>query len=230
MVNPVLVALDLPDREEARRLAKAVKPHVGGFKVGLELIMAAGPVVISDMADLGLPVFADAKLHDIPNTVAGAAREIGERGARWVTVHSSGGRAMIESAVDGMRQGGDGGVLAVTVLTSLSETDLAEIGMGRDLTAQTVRLASLAAGSGAEGVVCSPLELGAIKNAQPGLLMVTPGIRPEGTGVDDQVRIATPRSALDAGADLLVIGRPITSAPDPAAAASRIARSIGVNT
>lgn len=229
MVNPVLVALDVPDRDAALSLARLVLPHVGGFKVGLELLMACGPSVISDLAELGLPVFADAKLHDIPNTVGGAAREIGKRGARWVTVHSSGGRAMVEAAVEGMNGAGSGGVLAVTVLTSLSAPDLPAIGVVPDVTELAVKLAGLAANAGAEGVVCSPLELHAIGRAHPGLIRVTPGIRPPGSDPGDQKRVATPRAALDAGADFLVVGRAITAAPDPAAEAARIANSILAN-
>ncbi len=191
------------------------------------MVMAEGPTIISEIADMGLPVFADAKLHDIPNTVFAAAKQIGLHGARWVTVHSTGGKAMIEAAVEGFLTGGGGGVLAVTVLTSLDRSDLSDIGIGRDVIEETLTLAGLAAESGAEGVVCSPLELGAVVQHQPDLLKVTPGMRTTGTASGDQKRTATPQEALARGADLIVIGRAITSRPDPAVAAAEIARSIG---
>lgn len=226
-MNPVLLALDVADAESALRLAESVRPHVGGFKVGLELVMAEGPSIISEIADMGLPVFADAKLHDIPNTVFAAAKQIGLRGARWVTVHSTGGRAMIEAAVEGFQTGGGGGVLAVTVLTSLDRSDLSDIGIGRAVIEETLTLAGLAAESGAEGVVCSPLELGAVVEHRPDLLKVTPGIRTSDTASGDQKRTATPEEALARGADLIVIGRAIASRPDPGVAAAEIARSIG---
>ncbi len=227
-MNPVIVALDVAEGHSAHKLAAELRPHVGGFKVGLELIMAEGAVIIAQIAELGLPVFADAKLHDIPNTVSAAARKIGQRGARWVTVHSSGGREMIEAAVEGFAAGGGGGVLAVTVLTSMAQSDLEETGFQGDLAERALTLAGLAAASGAEGVVCSPLEVSELVAAQPALLKVTPGIRPEGMEVGDQKRTATPVRALAMGADLLVIGRAITSAPSPAKAAAEIARSVGI--
>ena len=226
-MNPILVALDVADAASARELAMSVRPHVGGFKVGLELIMAEGPVIVSEVARLGLPVFADVKLHDIPNTVFGAARQVGRHGARWITAHSSGGQDMIEAAVEGFAEGGGGGVLAVTVLTSMDREDLLAIGVGADVGDETLILANLAARSGAEGVVCSPLELGALIRSQPDLLKVTPGIRPPGTTSDDQKRTADAAGALAAGADLLVVGRAITSKPDPGLAAAELARSLG---
>ncbi len=227
-MNPILVALDVSDGETGRNLAGSLRAYVGGFKVGLELIMAEGPSIISEIAELGLPVFADAKLHDIPNTVSAAARQIGLRGARWLTVHSTGGKEMIEAAVEGFTAGGGGGVLAVTVLTSIDQSDLTEAGFGGDVAERVLTLAQLAAASGAEGVVCSPLELNALVDSPPGLLKVTPGIRPPGTPAGDQKRTATPEEALAMGADLLVVGRAITSARDPRAAAAEIARSVGI--
>lgn len=226
-MNPILLALDVPDAESAHELAEAVRPHVGGFKVGLELIMAEGPSIVSEIVAMGLPVFADVKLHDIPNTVSAAARQIGRRGARWLTVHSTGGRAMMEAAVEGFDAGGGGGVLAVTVLTSLDRSDLSDIGLGGDVAEKAVTLAGLAADCGTEGVVCSPLELAALVASQPGLLKVTPGIRTRDVVSSDQKRTATPEDALAMGADLIVVGRAITSRPDPGRAAAEIARSIG---
>lgn len=225
---PILVALDVPTAEEAVRLAQALAPHVGGFKVGLELLMGPGPGTVGAIAQLGRPVFADAKLHDIPNTVEASAAALARMGARWVTVHASGGREQMQAAVEGLHRGAGGrevGVLGVTVLTSLDDSDLAQIGFGRTAGSQTSRLAKLAAGSGAEGVICSPRELGVVASVAPELLKVTPGIRPGGSD-DDQKRVTTPEEAIDRGADWLVIGRPITKAPDPVEAAIQIAASI----
>lgn len=231
MVNPILVALDFDDPVKARSLASALSGHVGGFKVGLELIMSSGPAVISEIAELGLPVFADVKLHDIPNTVRKAARAVGSHGARWLTVHAAGGRAMIEAAIDGMsayRSSGGNGILAVTVLTSLNRKDLEEVRLGSDVEEVTLALAALAADARAEGIVCSPNEVSAVARSEPSLLRVTPGIRPSGSASQDQKRVATPDDALAAGADWLVVGRAITAAPDPVGAAKEIAASLGV--
>ncbi len=224
MVNPILVALDVPDAEDALRLARVVEPHVGGFKVGLELLMGEGPAVVSSIAELGRPVFCDAKLHDIPNTVEAAARRIGASGARWLTVHASGGADMMKAAAYGLSDGSDGhaGVLAVTVLTSLDEAALAATGVANDIGTHVGILAALAAGSGAEGVVCSVRELGVVRAVAPQLTKVTPGVRPTGSAPGDQARVATPAEAVAAGADLLVIGRPITRADDPGSAAAAI--------
>jgi len=219
--NPILVALDVGTAEEAVRLAKALAPYAGGFKVGLELLMGPGPAVVAALAALGKPVFADAKLHDIPTTVARAARQLGRLGARWVTVHAAGGSRMLRAAVMGLEEGAGGrpaGVLAVTVLTSMSADDLAEGGVSGTPGRQTARLAKLAGSAGCEGVVCSPEEIGVIAQVAPDLLKVTPGIRPPGTSTDDQRRIASPAEAIKRGADYLVIGRPILQAPDPGAA------------
>ena len=225
MVNPILVALDVPSAKDALRLAEALEAHVGGYKVGLELLMGAGPAVVTTLAGLGKPVFCDAKLHDIPNTVAAAAARIGALGARWVTVHAAGGAAMLQAAVEGLADGAggrDAGVLAVTVLTSLDDRALAAAGVADGVQAQTGRLAVLARSAGVEGVVCSVAELATVSHHAPGLLKVTPGVRPAGTSVGDQKRVATPRRAVSDGADLIVIGRPITRAADPVAAAEAI--------
>jgi orotidine-5'-phosphate decarboxylase len=223
--NPILVALDVNTAEEAVRLAKALSPEVGGFKVGLELLMGPGPGVVASLAALGRPVFADAKLHDIPTTVGRAARQLGRLGARWVTAHAAGGTRMLRSAVEGLAEGAGGrpaGILAVTVLTSMTAEDLAEAGVSGTPGRQTARLARLATSAGCEGVVCSPEELGVIAQVAPALLKVTPGIRPPGTETHDQSRTASPAEAIRRGADYLVIGRPIVRASDPGAAARTI--------
>ncbi len=216
--NPILVALDVGSAEEALRLAKLLLPSVGGFKVGLELLMGPGPAVISALATLGKPVFADAKLHDIPTTVGRAARQLGRLGARWITVHAAGGSRMLQSAVEGIEEGSGGrraGVLAITVLTSMNAGDLAAAGVTGTPGRQTARLAKLAAATGCEGVICSPNELGVIAQVAPDLLKVTPGIRLRGTESHDQRRIASPAEAIERGADYLVIGRPVVRASDP---------------
>ena len=229
MVNPVLVALDLPNLKQAEQLARTLKDHVGGFKVGLELLMSEGPDAVSRIADLGLPLFADAKLHDIPNTVQNTARALASRGARWVTAHVGGGTQMLEAAVAGLNSGSgsrSAGVLGVTVLTSLDNEDLEALGVFRSVHAQTLELARLARSAGAEGVICSPLEVASVKSIAPGLKAVTPGIRLHDSATHDQKRTSTPIEALEAGADLIVVGRAITDATDPAAAAFSIVESL----
>jgi len=220
-MNPVLVALDLPDMEWAEALARRLVPHVGGFKVGLELMMSEGPEAVSRISSIGLPVFADAKLHDIPNTAAAAARQLGARGARWVTAHAAGGAAMLEAVAESL--GETGGMLAVTVLTSLGEDDLAGTGVTGTVVSQVRRLSALAVSAGAEGVVCSVKEIAAAKEVSTGLLVVTPGIRLDPSHRHDQRRVATPGEAVAAGADLIVVGREITGAADPETAAIEIA-------
>jgi len=228
MVNPLLVALDVPTGDEALRLATMLQAHVGGFKVGLELLMGEGPVVVSRITELGLPVFVDAKLHDIPNTVGRAARRLGEIGARWVTVHAAGGEEMVRVAADALAGASEGkaGVLAVTVLTSLDERDLAVAGVGRALGDQVAAMSQLAASVGAEGVICAVSEASRVRELALNLIVVTPGIRPTGEGAADQRRAATPTAAIRAGADLLVVGRPITAAADPVASAISISEEI----
>ena len=220
MVSRVLVALDVPEGDRALELATLLRPHVGGFKVGLELLMGEGPGLVTRVADLGAPVFVDAKLHDIPNTVAGAIRRLGGLGLRWVTVHASGGEEMVRVAVEGLAEssGGEAGVLAITVLTSLDAQGLASVGVGRSVGDQAEAMSRLAASAGAEGVVCAVPEVSRVKALGLDLTVVTPGIRPAGSDNSDQKRVATPGGATTAGADLLVVGRPITAAPDPVAA------------
>ena len=175
------------------------------------------------MAGLGRPVFADAKLHDIPSQVEAAARKLGEFGARWITAHAGGGKVMLEAAVAGIDAAGHrGGILGVTVLTSLTAADLSAVGIESTPGKLTSRLARLSAAAGCEGVICSPQELGVVNDVAPGLLRVTPGIRPASATGDDQARVATPGEAIRRGADWLVVGRPITAADDPVAAAAAI--------
>jgi len=226
---PIVVALDVPNAEEAIRLARAVSDSVGGFKIGLELLMGPGAGLVGVLNQLGKPVFVDAKLHDIPQTVERAARQLGMAGARWLTAHAAGGPAMLEAAVKGLRSGARGrpaGILAITVLTSLNDAILAHSGVPVTAGKLTSKRARLAAEAGVEGVVCSVKELGVISEVAPELAKVTPGIRPIGSDPADQQRVATPEEAIRRGADLLVIGRPITRAADPGAAAAEIARSI----
>lgn len=227
----IIVALDVPGVEAAVQLAEKLHGHVGLFKVGKELFTAAGPAVVRDLVVRGNQVFLDLKFHDIPNTVGAAARQAGMLGVSLLTVHASGGRKMIAAAAEGVRAAAKttgsarpARVLAVTALTSLSAGDLAEIGFLGSPEEVVVRLARLAQSAGADGVIASPREIAAIRQAcGSDFLIVTPGIRPAAGTRDDQARTATPASAIGAGADYLVIGRPITAAADPAAAAKAIA-------
>lgn len=228
-MNPLLVALDVPTAEEAVRLAERLVDHVGGFKIGLELLMGPGPATLAAIRQLGKPVFADAKLHDIPNTTERAARQLGALGARWVTVHASGGADMMKAAVAGLKDGSRGniaGILAVGVLTSLDDSGLASVGITGTPGKQVARLARLAQSAGVEGMVCSVRELGDVAQVAPGLLKVTTGIRPTGEDRADQVRVGTPAEAIRRGADLIVVGRPITRAKDPVAAARAVVTEI----
>jgi orotidine-5'-phosphate decarboxylase len=218
-------ALDFPAWTAAEPFARAVAPEVGILKVGLELFAAEGPSVVRAAAALGRPVFLDLKLHDIPNTVEGAARAAARSGASLLTVHASGGGEMIRAALRGA--GPQLRVLAVTVLTSLDAAALDRVGLSGPPGDAVVRLARLAADAGAHGLVCSPLEVAAVRAALgAGPLLVVPGVRPAGTARGDQARVATPQEAIRAGADVLVLGRPLRDAPDPAAAARAIARDL----
>ncbi|MGH8925763.1 MAG: orotidine-5'-phosphate decarboxylase [Acidimicrobiia bacterium] len=224
-MTQLFVALDFDSSEKAVRMAAGLVPHVDGFKVGLELMLGPGPATIAAIRQLGKPVFADAKLHDIPNTVAGAARQLGRLGARFVTVHASGGQAMLAAAVAGLAEGASGhasGVLAITVLTSLDDDTLKSTGFGGTLGEQVARLTRLAAKSGCEGAVCAVKQLGVVAQVAPDLVRVTPGIRNEPAG-DDQLQTVNAAEAVARGADIIVVGRPITRAPDPVAAARSIA-------
>jgi orotidine-5'-phosphate decarboxylase len=224
-VTELFVALDFDSAEKAVRMANELAPLVDGFKVGLELLLGPGPATIAAIRQLGKPVFADAKLHDIPNTVSGAARQLGRLGARYVTAHASGGPAMLAAAVEGLSDGASGhpaGILGITVLTSLDEAGLKSLGVTGTLGEQVARLSKVAAGSGCEGVVCATKQLGVVTQVAPDLLRVAPGIRNEVSG-DDQVQVGAAEEALARGADIIVVGRPITKAADPMRAASALA-------
>ena len=224
MLNPIFVAVDTPTIAEARALVRAVGPHVGGVKLGLEFFCANGPVGIAAIAAEGLPVFLDLKLHDIPNTVAGALHSLAGLAPAIVTVHAAGGLAMLAAARAAAPVATK--VIAVTVLTSLDDDDLAQAGVAGGAAAQVARLAGVVRTAGLDGVVASPHESAAVRIAWPGATIVVPGVRPAGSAVGDQKRVMTPRDALAAGASVLVIGRPITAATDPAAAAAAIVASL----
>ncbi|MEN8040302.1 MAG: orotidine-5'-phosphate decarboxylase [Actinomycetota bacterium] len=228
MENPIIVALDMPTAEEAVRMAQEVAPHVGAFKIGLGLLHGPGPTTIDALVRVGRPVFADAKLHDIPSQVHAAAERLGKHGARWITAHASGGAAMLEAAVEGLNSGASGaeaGVLGVSVLTSLSKADLERVGIQRTPGQLVGKMAKVADASRCEGLVCSPQELNVVAQAAPRLKRITPGIRPMDLD-DDQARTASPVDAIRGGASMLVIGRPITRSDDPSAAAARILADI----
>jgi orotidine-5'-phosphate decarboxylase len=218
------VALDTPDRDAAIALAGSLRGHVGGFKVGLEAYTANGPDLVREIAALGLPVFLDLKLHDIPNTVAGAASAAARLGVDFLTVHALGGPAMIRAAVDATKGGPR--ILAVTILTSHDDDGLARVGVEGPCSAAVGRLAGLARDAGAQGLVCSASEIGIARGAHPDAILVVPGIRPAGSAKGDQARVATPAEAVARGADRLVIGRPITASADPSAAADAVAAEI----
>ncbi len=219
-MRPIYVAIDTPDLDRAKSLATRVRTHVGGIKLGLEFFCANGRHGVREMAALGLPLFLDLKLHDIPNTVAKAVQALSGLKPAIITVHAAGGRAMMEDAKAAAPEGCK--VVAVTVLTSLDGGDLASIGLAEDPHAQVVRLAGLAREAGVDGIVCSGNEVSAAKRAWPDGFFVVPGVRPAGSDAGDQKRMMTPRAALDVGASILVIGRPITGAPDPDSAARAI--------
>ncbi|MFQ3622154.1 MAG: orotidine-5'-phosphate decarboxylase [Acetobacteraceae bacterium] len=225
----LIVALDLPDPARAAALARGLSGRVGLAKVGLELFVAAGPRAVETVGACGLPVFLDLKLHDIPNTVAGAVRAACSLGVAMLTLHAGGGAAMLGAAREAAEAaaGARPMLLAVTVLTSLSSSDLAETGVAGDAAAQVLRLARLALGAGADGLVCSPREVAPLRDALgPDVPLVVPGIRPEGAAAGDQKRTMTPAEAVAAGADWLVVGRPVTAMPDPRRAAEAIAQSL----
>jgi orotidine-5'-phosphate decarboxylase len=220
MRSPIFVALDTPDLEKAKAIATRVQRHVGGLKLGLEFFCANGRHGVREMAELGLPIFLDLKLHDIPNTVGKAIQALHSLEPAILTVHAAGGRAMLEDAKAAAPTGTK--VVAVTVLTSLDSDDLASIGLQGDPHAQVERLASLAREAGLDGLVCSGKEVAAAKKLWPQGFFVVPGVRPADGVHGDQKRVMTPRKALDSGASILVVGRPITQAPDPDQAARSI--------
>jgi orotidine-5'-phosphate decarboxylase len=221
----LIAALDTADPVQAAAWAGVLAPHCGVLKLGLEFYLAAGPGGISGITQR--PVFLDLKLHDIPNTVAGAVRAVLPLRPHMLTLHAAGGGAMIEAA----RRAADGAVrpllLAVTVLTSLDSSALHATGVAGGPRQQVLRLARLALGAGADGLVCSAQEAAMLRDALgAGPVLVVPGIRPAGTEANDQARTMTPRQAAEAGADWIVVGRPITGSPDPAAAAAAIAAEL----
>jgi orotidine-5'-phosphate decarboxylase len=218
--SPIFVALDTPEIEHAKALAQKIRHHVGGIKLGLEFFAANGRPGVREMAALGLPIFLDLKLHDIPNTVGKAMQALAALEPAIITVHASGGRAMMEDAKAAAPLGTK--VVGVTMLTSLDESDIEAVGFRGNAHEQVERLTDLAREAGLDGVVCSGAEVKAAKKIWPGGFFVVPGVRPADGVVGDQKRVVTPRQALDHGASVLVIGRPITKAEDPDIAARAI--------
>jgi orotidine-5'-phosphate decarboxylase len=224
--NRLIVALDVPAPDEARALVDRLCGIVGMFKVGSQLFTEAGPPFVRELVSRGEKVFLDLKYHDIPNTVANAVGRAAEMGVSLLSVHALGGRAMMEAAMGALPAMGTR-VLAITVLTSHVEESLGEVGIGGSLPESVVRLARLAREAQVDGVVASPQEVALVRGAcGPDFLVVTPGIRPSGTDKGDQARAATPEAAVSAGADYIVVGRPILQAADPRAAAEAIVASL----
>ncbi|RZS89394.1 orotidine-5'-phosphate decarboxylase [Motilibacter rhizosphaerae] len=226
MRAPIAVALDAPDLATAVSWAAAAGPHVQCLKVGLETYLRDGRAAVEAVraAAPGVELFLDLKLHDIPNTVAGAVRSVAALAPDYLTVHASGGAAMVRAAAEALPSGR---VTAVTVLTSLSEGELAQVGLAGPPIDAVRRLAVLAVGAGAGALVCSPQEVAAVRaEVGPDVVLITPGVRPAGADAGDQARVATPEQALADGADLLVLGRPVTAAADPGAAAAALAAAL----
>ena len=220
MTNRIFVALDTPDLERAKAIANRVHHHVGGIKLGLEFFMANGRAGVREMAEIGLPLVLDLKVHAIPTTVATAIMALRPLEPAILTVHAAGGRAMLEDAKAAAPTGTK--VVAVTTLTSLDSTDLASIGCPDNTHDQVLRLTELAMSAGVDGVVCSGAEVKAAKALWPKGFFVVPGVRPANGSTGDQKRVVTPRQAIDAGASILVVGRPITQAENPDMAAREI--------
>ena len=237
----IFVAVDTADLSDAQKLiqrlvtaqTRSSRPLLGGIKLGLEFFCAHGPAGVAALGDHALPVFLDLKLHDIPNTVAGAIRSAMQVNPIFITLHASGGPAMIKAAVEAADEEADRqnrpppSLLAVTVLTSLDGEDLNAVGQDQDITRQVMRLANMAQTHGAHGIVCAPFEVGFLREQLgPSLITMVPGLRPGWAAKDDQKRVMTPAEAISHGADYLVIGRPITQAADPIMALERIAEEI----
>ena len=224
----LIVALDVPSATQSRRIVQSIGDAATTYKVGQQLFTAEGPQVVRDLIASGRKVFLDLKFHDIPNTVAAAIRSAAELGVSMLTVHASGGSAMLKAAADAAGQSpGRPLVLAVTVLTSLSDADLSEIGVSGAVLGQVLRLGALARSAGCGGLVASAQETRALRRELgEGFAIVTPGVRPAGSAAGDQARVVTPRDAIAAGATHLVVGRPILEAPDPAKAAADIVAEI----
>jgi orotidine-5'-phosphate decarboxylase len=221
------IALDLPNEHDAMKLVDRLGNTCQWFKVGMELYYSTGNSIVQQLRDRGFSVFLDLKLHDIPNTVAGAVRSATNAGASLLTIHASGGAAMMSAAAEAASAPGSPRLLAVTVLTSMDASQLAGIGITASPADQVLRLARLAQKSGINGMVCSAEEVALLRNETgPNSLLVIPGIRPTGSAIEDQKRVATPAQAIAHGASMLVVGRPITRAADPAAAAQSILNEI----
>jgi orotidine-5'-phosphate decarboxylase len=223
-MNPIFVAIDTPGLDQAIAIAEAVRGSAGGVKLGLEFFGAQGPAGVREIAALGMPIFLDLKLHDIPNTVSKAIAALAPLQPAILTVHAAGGREMLGAAKAAAAPGTK--VVAVTLLTSLDAGDLSDLGIERSPSDQVQRLAWMARDAGLDGIVCSGEEVAAAKTAWPGGFFVVPGLRPQGAEVADQKRVVTPRLAIERGASVLVIGRPITGATDPARAAMDIAAGL----
>jgi len=224
MSSRIYVAIDTPDMDRARVIAGAVKRHAGGLKLGLEFFCHNGRHGVLELAELGLPIFLDLKLHDIPNTVAKAVQALSPITPAVLTVHAAGGRAMLEDAKAAAPTGTK--VVGVTVLTSLDGNDLSAIGVSSDSHAQVERLAALSREAGLDGIVCSGNEVAAARRKWKDGFFVVPGIRLNGVAIGDQKRVMTPRAAIDSGASIIVIGRPVTGADDPATALRAIAATL----
>ncbi len=228
LLNPICVALDTPEIARAEALVRQLKGHVGMVKIGMEFFYAHGPKGYEIVAGLGIPVFLDLKLHDIPNTVASALKSLLRLSPApaIINVHAAGGGDMMKAACEAIE--GRCKLIAVTILTSLSDADIADIGFAKTTDEQALQLAKLTHQSGLDGIVCSALDLARVRAELPRqFLTVVPGIRPADASVQDQKRVVTPKQGLAAGADILVIGRPITAAMDPAQAAAAIFASLG---
>jgi orotidine-5'-phosphate decarboxylase len=224
-LKPIFVAIDTPDLSRALEITEAVRDYAGGVKLGLEFFSSNGPEGVRRIGALGLPIFLDVKLHDIPNTVGKAVEALAPLEPAILTVHAAGGRAMLAAAKAAASPNTK--VVAVTVLTSLDQGDLAEAGVSGTAADQVGRLTALARASGVDGIVCSGAEVAAARAAWPAGFFVVPGVRPSGADVADQKRVVTPAQALADGASVLVVGRPITGAPDPAQAVAQIAEASG---
>ena len=222
--NPLIVALDFSNAASALALADRLDPGLCRVKVGKELFTSAGPQIVRALVTRGFAVFLDLKFHDIPNTVAGACRAAADLGCWMINVHAAGGAAMLSAARSALGDAAERPMLiAVTVLTSTDEAGLHAVGVAGSIADQVARLAALSAAAGLDGVVCSPLEIGLLREQRGAAFkLVTPGVRPTASGLDDQVRVATPSAAIAAGAHYLVVGRPVTQAPDPLAALAAI--------
>lgn len=217
------VALDVPDASAALDLVDCLEGACRWLKVGMELYYAAGNSLIEELRGRGYSIFLDLKLHDIPNTVAGAVRSAARAGAELLTVHGCGGGAMLRAAAEAAQAPGAPRLIAVTVLTSMDAAELVSVGVAASPAEQALRLARLAQASGMDGMVCSAEEVQSLRQeVGADAILVVPGIRPSGASLDDQRRVATPTDAIKRGASLLVVGRPITKAPDPAAAANAV--------